>query len=176
MRLVKLTAVLAMVGFGFLSFINETSEPAIGLKIGDRAPSINTSLISGVDFVSTDFEGQMVLIDFWASYDAGSRIGNHTKATLIDQYKDQSFLKGEGLTIVSISLDRFKNPLVKAIETDKMDYPYHICDYNGRESKLVSTFKAQDHRKILVDGVGRIVAVSTSMDDISSTLQRLSLN
>lgn len=176
MRLVKLTAALAMVGFGFLSFINETTEPAIGLKIGDLAPEVNSTLVSGVNYKSTDFKGEMVLIDFWASYDANSRIENHLKANLIEEYKEHSFLNGKGFSIVSVSLDRFKHPLVQAIESDGMNYPFHICDYQGRQSKLVNLFKANDLRKILIDGDGRIVAVTTSTEDISSTLQRLSVN
>ena len=176
MKLIKLTVALAMVGFGFLSFMNETTEPPVGLKIGDRAPEINTNLLSGVDFSSAEFKGQMILIDFWASYDANSRIGNHMKEVLLDKYKDRSFLKGDGFTIVSISLDRFRNPLIKAIENDQMNYPYHICDFNGRQSDLVKTFKAQDLKKVLVDGDGRIVAVSSNMEVISSSLQRLSVN
>ncbi|MBN2166428.1 MAG: TlpA family protein disulfide reductase [Marinilabiliaceae bacterium] len=174
MRLIKLTAVLTIVGVCFLSFINETAKPAIGLKIGDRAPEINSKLISGVDYLSTDFKGQMLLIDFWASYDASSRVDNHLKAGMVEKYQNQEFLKGTGLTIVSISLDRFKNPLIKSIESDQMNYPFHICDFKGRESDIVNKFEAFDLKKILVDGDGRIVAVSSDMSVIASALNRLS--
>jgi hypothetical protein len=116
----------------------------------------------------------MVLIDFWASYDAQSRIDNHVKNSLLAMYGEKPFMNGNGFTIVSISLDRFKTPLNRAIEADQLEYPYHICDFGGRESNLVTAYRAQDLKKYLIDGDGRIVSVTGSLDQISKTLERLS--
>jgi thiol-disulfide isomerase/thioredoxin len=174
MNIVKISVVLAIVGFGFLSFNNDTNQPPVGLNVGDCAPLINATLLSGAEFASSDLKGKMVLIDFWASYDAGSRIANPIKAALYTEYQSKLFRNGQGFTVVSVSLDRFRNPLQKTIDADKLEYPYHICDFNGRESNLVETYQGQDLKKILIDGSGRVVVVSTNIEDITKALQRLS--
>jgi thiol-disulfide isomerase/thioredoxin len=171
-----MTVAFALVGVGFLSLISDTKIPGEGLALGNKAPQIKDTLLNGSYFNLEDCKGKMVLIDFWASYDAGSRIENHTKASLLETFADKNFLKGKGFLIVSISLDRFKTPLTRAIEADMLGYPYHICDYNGRESKVVKTYQAQDLKKYLIDGEGRIVAVANNLEPISETLKQLERN
>lgn len=173
MRLFKMTLALLLVSVGFLSLINEEREPEVGLAIGNKAPEIRTTLVNGSYFNLEDLKGQMVLIDFWASYDATSRIENHSKANLVETFGKRNFLNANGFTIVSISLDRFKTPLARAIEADKLEYPFHICDYKGRESDFAKLYGAQELRKYLIDGNGRIVSVSGSLEQISKTLERL---
>ena len=173
MRLLKMTIAFVLVSVGFLSLINDNQVPETGLTIGKKAPEIKTTLLNGSYFNLEAVKGKMVLIDFWASYDASSRVENHAKNSLLESYSAQSFLNGSGFTIVSISLDRFKTPLNRAIESDQLEYPYHICDFSGRESEIVKAFKAKELTKYLIDGDGRIVAVSGSIDQISKTLERL---
>lgn len=173
MRLLKMTVALTLVGVGFLSLNSDSRAPGEGLLVGDIAPEIKTTLLDGSYFNLEDCKGKMVLIDFWASYDADSRIQNHSKANLLETFTDKSFLKGKGFIIVSISLDRFKTPLNRAIESDLLGYPYHICDFNGRESKVVKAFQAEELKKYLIDGEGRIVAVADDIESISKSLERL---
>ena len=173
MRLLKMTIAFVLVNVGFLSLINDNKTPEMGLTIGKKAPDIKATLLNGSYFNLEDVKGKMVLIDFWASYDASSRVENHAKNYLLESYGDMSFLNGKGFTIVSISLDRFKTPLKWAIETDQLEYPYHICDLCGRESEIVKAFKAKEMTKYLIDGDGRIVAITGSIDQISKTLERL---
>jgi peroxiredoxin len=173
MRLLTLTVAFAILGLGFLSFMIELPEPETGLKNGDEAPGINAKLLDGRDFSLENMKGKMVLIDFWASYNASSRIENHEKITLLEKYQDLKFENGEGFYIVSISLDRFKSPLDRAINADRLSYQYHICDYNGRESSIVKAYNASELNKYLIDGEGRIVAMNNSLSPISEELDKL---
>ncbi len=174
MKLLKLTIAIAVVGFAFLSFINETNKVHTGLKIGNSAPLINEKTIDGLKIDLNSLKGKMVLIDFWASYDANSRIANSEKSALYQEFQANKFSNADGFTIVSISLDRFKNPVIKAIATDNLVYPLHICDYKGNDSPLVKLYRGQNMVKYLLDGDGRIVTSSTSLSDIKATLQKLS--
>jgi peroxiredoxin len=173
MKFFKMTMALVLVSVGFLSLNIDDKAAEPGLTIGKKAPEIRSTLLNGSYFNLEDMKGKMILIDFWASYDAESRIENHQKNSLIDHYGDKHFLNGKGFEIVSISLDRFKTPLVRAIEADQLNYPLHICDYKGKESKIVQSYQANAQKKYLIDGDGRIVAVVNSMDQIEKTLQRL---
>jgi peroxiredoxin len=165
---------LIVAGLAFLSFMNGTSQPGTGLQIGDKAPLINQHLIDGPEFDIESLKGKMVLIDFWASYDAPSRIDNFRKKMLLEQYANSEFLNSEGFVIVSVSLDRFKAPLFRSIERDGLQDFYHLCDFNGLESQLAATFGINGQlTNFLIDGEGRIVEKSVSLDLIEATLDRL---
>ncbi|WP_010416459.1 hypothetical protein [Anaerophaga thermohalophila] len=83
-------------------------------------------------------------------------------------------MNGEKFVIVSISLDRFKTPLMQVIESDSLFDMYHICTFEGRDSEIARKFDATGKMKdYLVDGDGRIVAVATSIEEIEQDLARL---
>ncbi|MFW6350895.1 MAG: TlpA family protein disulfide reductase [Bacteroidota bacterium] len=170
----KLLIIIVLTGIVFLSFINGSPEPREGLDIGKKLPEINQTLLDGTPFNSENLKGKMVLIDFWASYDAQSRMQNPIKTNMLRKYKNAKFLKGQDFVIVSISLDRFKTPLNQVIENDNLENLHHICNFQGRESQLAEQFNTVEQmQNYLVDGDGRIVTVSSNMEDISQTLERL---
>lgn len=174
MRKLKLLILVVLVGPGFLSFINGIPEPKVGLNLGDRVPELHTTLLSGENFDLDSLQGKMVLIDFWASYDGESRIENHQKMMLQKKFENSKFHKGEGFVVVSISLDRFKSPLNKAIREDGLTNPMHICDYLGAESSISKSFKVEKPMNFLIDGEGRLVARSSGIDKVTESLEYLS--
>ena len=170
----KLLLITILAGFVFLSFINGSPEPKEGLQVGNKIPSINQPLLDGTAFSTDSLKGKMVLLDFWASYDAPSRVESYRKKQMAEKYKNQDFLNGKDFVIVSISLDRFKTPLKQVIKQDQLYEMYHICDFQGRESEIAKQFNTtQEMTNYLVDGHGRIVSVSKSMEEIDQTLARL---
>lgn len=170
----KLLLITIFAGILFLSFVNGTPEPQVGTDIGNRIPAINQPLVNGAPFHSDSLRGKMVLYDFWASYDAPSRIESARKKELYQKYHNKAFLNGEKFVIVSISLDRFKTPLMEVIENDSLFDMYHICTFEGRESEIAKIFNTTDEMKdYLVDGDGRVVAVANNIDDIDKNLARL---
>ena len=176
MRKLKLLLLVVLVGPGFLSFINGIPEPKVGLSLGDRVPELQTTLLNGDEFDLKSLQGKMVLLDFWASYDGESRMENHQKMMLQKKFANSKFYKGEGFVVVSISLDRFKSPLNKAIREDGLINALHICDYKGAESSISKTFQVDKPINYLIDGDGRLVACSPSMDKVSESLEYLSRN
>jgi len=171
----KLLLIITLTGIVFLSFINGSPEPRVGLDIGNKVPEISHPLLDGTPFNSEDLKGKMVLIDFWASYDAQSRVENPLKTKMLETYNNQEFLNGKDLIIVSISLDRFETPLNQVIIQDNLKALHHICNFRGRESELAKNFKvAEQMKNYLVDGDGRIVAVTNNIQKIDQTLARLS--
>ncbi len=162
------------VGLSFVSFMNGSTEPATGVKIGDKAPKIESHLLDGSLFNSESLKGKMVLVDFWASYDAPSRIDNPRKRTILAQYQNSEFLNSNGFVIISVSLDRFKTPLYRSIERDGLQDFFHLCDLNGLDSELAEAFKVSgDFPNFLIDGEGRIVEKSSDIEKIVATLERL---
>lgn len=163
-----------LAGLVFLSFINGSPKPGQGLQIGDEIPAINYPLYNGEPFHTDSLKGKMVLLDFWASYDGPSRIASFEKKELLETFKNSHFLNGDGFEIVSISLDRFRTPMLQAIERDELESFKHLCDFQGRKSTIVQRFNNQEKlTSYLIDGEGRIVDVSDNPGKIKETLSRL---
>ena len=129
--------------------------------------------LDGKIFSADSVEGKMLIINFWASYDATSRINNFDLVALADEYRDKSFYKGEGLDVVSISLDRYKTPLRQAIQTDGTTAFHHICDYQGLESEIARSFDVNGPVNMLVDAEGQVVARDFNVSQLKSTLEML---
>jgi peroxiredoxin len=176
MKKLKLLFFIVLAGLGFISFINGVPEPKVGLSIGNKVPDFNTTLLNGSEFELESLKGKMVLIDFWASYDGKSRVDNHQKMTLQKKFANSKFYKGEGFVVVSISLDRFKSPLKKAIKEDGLINALHICDYKGAESSIATAYDVTEPINILIDGEGRIVARSSSINNVTNSLEYLQRN
>lgn len=135
--------------------------------------------MSGLDCIgggrlhADSLSGKMIILNFWASYDATSRINNYELVKLSEEYSDKYFHQGEGLEVVSISLDKFKSPLKKAISTDGTNNFYHICDYKGLESELAKSFDVNRPVNLLIDANGTIVARDFNVSTLRSALSML---
>lgn len=173
MKNLKFYSLVVLGALVFLSFYSNTAKSTLGLEVGDRIPNIKTASIDGKPFDLKNLKGKMVVVDFWASYDASSRVENFEKSNLIKRFKTEKFINGDGLSVVSISFDRFKSPLQQAIERDGLSEATHICDYKGVDSELAQAFTTTSPTHFLVDGNGFIVAKSTHVADIKAKLASL---
>jgi len=170
MKQLKFILATIFVGLGFLSFMNDSQVPAIGLKIGDRAPVIQTTLLQGESFELDSLKGKMVILNFWASYDAPSRMNNYQLNQIHSNYQNVQFHKGQDLEVVSISLDRFQYPLELAIQQDETVHFMHICDFLGIDGPIARTFDVDRPVNLLSDGSGRILAKDSSLAKIEKSL------
>lgn len=176
MKQLKLLLATGLVGIGFLSFVDKNIAAEKGLDVGNEAPAFNAELIDGAAFNLENHRGKMVLINFWASYHATSRMNNFHLNKLYNTYKTSAFNKGEELVVVSISLDRFMTPLFRAVEQDETNDFMHICDLQGNNGAIAQLFEVEEPINILLDGEGRILAKDTRYQKLEKALSFLSLN
>ncbi len=174
MKQLKLILATVTVSLFFLSFMHDNQDSVVGLEEGNTAPVFQAELIDGTPFKLEDLKGKMVLLNFWASYDAQSRMNNYYLNDLYETYKKESFYKGEDFVVVSISLDRFKAPLNLAIEQDETSEFMHICDYEGVNGSISTMYNINKPVNILIDGEGRIVNKDVKYSTIEKSLAFLS--
>lgn len=171
----------------------EAQQAAEVIRVGQMAPDIRLTDPDGKEFALSDLKGQVVMLDFWASWCGPCRRANPSVVQLYDKYKDKGF------TIYSVSLDgprrtnglsaeqiaqqkeRSKDKWIAAIEKDQLKWPYHVSDLNGwgaaparvyGVSSIPKTFLIDKEGKIVQTGVNPLGGIGKLEQDIQSLLQK----
>lgn len=124
------------------------------IQVGQVAPDIKLASPNGKEFSLSSLKGQVVLLDFWASWCGPCRRENPNVVKVYDKYKDKGF------TIFSVSLDRAKEPWVAAIEKDNLKWQYHVSDLKWWQSTAAALYGVHSiPNTFLVDRNGNIAAI-----------------
>ena len=141
--------VLIMISFVFFSFVGKDT-PTEGLSIGDKAPEFK--ICGEKQLINLkDLKGKYVLLSFWASYDAQSRMQN---ATLNSAVK-----KSGNVEMVSVSFDEYKSVFTETIKQDQISTTKCFVELSGQESELYKTYRLKKgFKNYLLDENGVIIA------------------
>ncbi len=166
----KLILTLSIVAFttGLL-----LAQPKIGTAIGNKAPELTGKSPSGETIKLSDAKGKLVLLDFWAAWCGPCRRENPNVVSAYNKYKDKKFTNGKGFTVFGASLDKTEADWKKAIETDKLSWPYHISDLQGWNSKHAAIYGVRSiPTNFLIDGDGIIVGTNLRGPALDAALEK----
>lgn len=153
---------------------NTASEIPVGLAIGNRAPEIDFKSPEGKTIKLSSLKGQVVLIDFWASWCPPCRVENPNLVRTYNQYKNSEFKVGKGFNIYSVSLDQQKERWVGAIKIDNLSWPSHVSDLKGWQSVPAAMYQVRSiPSNFLIDGKGIIIAINLRGENLGLTLSQL---
>ena len=143
------------------SFVGKNT-PTEGLTIGDKAP---TFTICGekqlIDL--KDLRGKYVLLSFWASYDALSRMQN---ATL-----NHAVAQADNVEMVSVSFDEYQSVFQETIRKDQIVTPTCFVETKGESSGLFKKYRlGRGFTNYLLDENGVIIAKNISAAELSAYL------
>ncbi len=158
------------------------------IKVGMEAPEISMANPDGKIMKLSDLRGQIVLIDFWASWCGPCRKANPKVVDVYQRYKDKGF------TVYSVSLDgldsrtkaRFnseqqiadqtkksKERWLAAIEKDNLIWDSHVSDLKKWESLAAAEYGVRSiPQTFLVDKDGKIAAVNPR-NDLEAQVKKL---
>ncbi|HPW71615.1 MAG TPA: TlpA disulfide reductase family protein [Bacteroides graminisolvens] len=136
-----------------------------GLNVGDVAPDfIIESTLSGHKFKLDDLKGKYVLISFWASYDALSRMHN----AQLNEVLNHTSRKVE---MVSVSFDEFSSVCKETIRKDRLNARVCAVETKGEDSGLFKKYRLnRGFANYLLDDNGIIIAKNISAENLLSIL------
>lgn len=151
-----------------LARVNESIKP------GNPVPDISLPNPEGEVMSLSDLEGNVVLVDFWASWCRPCRMENPNLVRIYNEYKDKGF------RVFSVSLDGMpqqqnpKEQWVQAIEQDNLSWDYHVSDLGGWESAVVPKFGFQGiPYTVLVDREGNIIETNLRGPQLEAKLKEI---
>ncbi len=148
-----------LVVFSFVGKIN-AQMPAVGTPATELAykdPEGNVISLSSL-------KGNIVLIDFWASWCGPCRRNNPAVVSTYNKYLGKKFVKGvKGFTVYSVSLDQNGEAWKQAIKQDGLVWKNHVSDLKGWSAEGAAKYGIRSiPQTVLVDESGFVIAINPS--------------
>lgn len=151
--------------FGRLA--TKTIEDSKFGSVGSAAAEFIQQDVNGQNISLSSFKGKYVLIDFWASWCGPCRQENPNLVNAFQKYKSKNF------TVLGVSLDRAKEPWLKAIKDDRLDWT-QVSDLKFWSNEVAIKYKIQSiPQNFLLDPNGVIIAKNLRGEDLQSKLAQL---
>ena len=166
MRYVKWIFVVLLIG-SLTSFV-EKDKPTGGLNVGDIAPDFKIQSMSAGQPLAelSDMKGKYVLLSFWASYDAHSRMQNASLSNVL-----RSASRNENVEMVSVSFDEYQSIFKETVRKDQIVTPTCFVETKGESSGLFKKYRlGRGFTNYLLDENGVIIAKNISAAELSAYL------
>lgn len=137
------------------------------VEIGKQAPAFTQNDTTGNPVSLSDFKGQYVLLDFWASWCPDCRVESPDLVKTYAAFKDKNF------EILGISFDRDRNSWIKAIHTDQLHWK-HVSDLQRWQNNVGTLYGVKSiPQNVLIDPTGKIIARNLHGEDLNNKLKQV---
>jgi peroxiredoxin len=134
------------------------------VKIGEEAPNIALPNPQGDTVELYAYKGKYILLDFWASWNKTCRDNNKALLQLHELYQQKGF------EIYQVSIDRSREPWVRAIENDKLPWA-NVCDFQFWDTYAVKLYNVYTiPSNFLIGPNGEIIGINYEIESLKQQL------
>lgn len=153
-------ALMAMLLFATSAY----NRDAIGTRVGDSVPALAVANEqAAVDL--NQMRGEYVLVTFWSSADAASRVQCNQYASWMKSNQPQ------GLQHISVNFDKEPQLFQEIARRDKLDTSAQFNVQGEDAARIFSDFGLADgYGSLLISPDGRIDAINPTTSELSSLL------
>ena len=164
--------IIVIFAAAIMLFTAATSRAVDGSK-GFRAPMFRIEQADSTVELD-DMKGQWVLLNFWASYDAQSRIDARQYTLMQSRLNEADTASArQQIRLLSVNLDRSERLFRETVRRDGLNANSQFYAEGNRAERLKADYHLEKGmNSYLIDPRGRIVAVNPTESQLQSLTQR----
>jgi len=137
------------------------------IQIGQQAPDFTMNDTTGKPVSLSSFKGQVVLIDFWASWCGPCRAENPNVVAAFKKYGPKGF------TVFGVSLDTDRAKWIEAVNKDGLTWT-HVSDLVGWDNAAAKQYGVMSiPASYLLDKDGKIIASGLRGEELTKKLDEV---
>jgi hypothetical protein len=164
MRSFKNIFLLLLIFIPATAYIGKDHQPSVGLSPGSTAPEIQLNN-TGKELLSSS-RGHLVLLQFWAAFDAESRMNNLLMYNTISRHHAKQ------VQMVSFSFDTQKLIFDETVRTDGISTSSQFFVDEGQNSQVYKNYHLSNgYANYLIDTAGVILAKDLTVSQLANYLK-----
>lgn len=128
-----------------------TADVPVGLRVGDQAPEFVSETIDGQPIALSDFRGQVVLLNFWATWCGPCREEMPDFESIYRQRRD------DGLVVLAVNAFESPDQVASFVDEFDLTFPVILDESGAINSDLYGSAIAGYPTSLLIDRQGVIV-------------------
>jgi len=175
MRKVSLSNIITGIALiGLLYFVYDYMfNRAPKFIVGEVAPDFEGTSPDGSTIKLSDYQGKIVLLDFWGTWCGPCLQEIPGLVTIYDKYKDTKLGNAKGFEILAVAMDTDKEKWQNNIERRQMNWKGHVSDLKRMGGDIGGLYKIREiPTKYLINERGIIISVNPTITELDKILDK----